>query len=72
MGGVRTITWPNGGNIPFTAYGTQFVVQTSTDLTAWADVPSGDTYLKNTNASVTYTLPSGAGEIFVRLRVNAN
>ena len=72
VGGVRTITWPNGGNIPFTAYGTQFVVQTSTDLTAWADVPSGDTYLKNTNASVTYTLPSGAGEIFVRLRVNAN
>ena len=31
-GPTRTVTWPNGGNIASSAYGTQFVVQTSTNL----------------------------------------
>lgn len=72
VGGVSSITWPNGGNIPFTDYGTQFVVQTSADLTIWTDVPSTDGNLSNTSGAVTYTLPNGAGTIFVRLSVTPN
>ena len=29
LDGSRKITWTNGGNIPRSAYGTQFVVQVS-------------------------------------------
>ena len=36
----NTVTWANGGNIPSSAYGSQFVVQILTDLTNWTDVPS--------------------------------
>ena len=72
VAGVRTVTWPNGGNIPFTDYGSQFVVQTSANLTTWTDILSGDGNLNNTSASVTYTLPSGAGPTFVRLSVTPN
>jgi hypothetical protein len=68
----NTVTWPNGGNIPSSAYGSQFVVQISTDLTNWTDVPStGDANLANTSGSVAYTL-SGAGKKFVRLKVVPN
>jgi autotransporter-associated beta strand protein len=66
----NTITWPNGGNIPASAYGTQFVVQTSSDLTIWADVLVGDLAV-NTDGpggSLTYTLTGGAPR-FVRLKV---
>jgi len=72
VGAVSSVTWPNGGNIPFTDYGTQFVVQTSADLSTWTDVPSGDGLLSNTSASVAYTLPTDAGTIFVRLSVTPN
>ena len=72
VGTVRSVTWPNGGNIPFTAYGTQFVVQTSADLTTWTDIPSADANLSNTSGEVAYTLPTGAGAIFVRLTVTPN
>jgi autotransporter-associated beta strand protein len=71
-GPVRTVTWPNGGNIPFTDYGTQFKVQTSTNLATWADIASGDPNLSNTAGSVIYTLPTGAGNLFVRLVVTPN
>ncbi|MES2657042.1 MAG: autotransporter-associated beta strand repeat-containing protein [Verrucomicrobiota bacterium] len=71
-GPVRTVTWPNGGNIPSAAYGTQFVVQTSPDLGIWTDVLSGDPNLSNTSGAVAYTLPPGADEIFVRLMVTPN
>jgi autotransporter-associated beta strand protein len=68
-----TITWTNGGNIPASAYGTQFVIQTSSDLTIWADVPVGD-LTANTDGpggSLTYTLTGGAPR-FVRLKVSPN
>lgn len=66
-----SVTWPNGGNIPASAYGTQFVVQTSTNLSGWTDVPSGS-LTTNTNSTLTYTLPTGSGTLFVRLKVTPN
>ena len=64
-----TVTWPNGGNIASAAYGTQFVVKTSTNLTSWDPVLDTDPNLVNTAGSVSYTLPTGASKIFVRLEV---
>jgi hypothetical protein len=65
----NTVTWPNGGNIPSSAYGSEFVVQTSTDLVNWTDVPgTGDANLANASASVAYTV-TGSGKQFVRLKV---
>ena len=66
------MTWTNGGNIPSTAYGTQFVVQTSPDLVTWTPVAGTDPKLGNTAGSVSYTLPPGAGKTFVRLVVMPN
>lgn len=68
------ITWPNGGNIPSSAYGTQFVVQTSSDLSTWTNVPSGSltTNSNGPSGSLTYTLPTGSGTLFVRLKVTPN
>jgi len=63
------VTWTNGGNIASSAYGTQFVVQTSTDLNLWTDVLVDDAHLNNTAGSVSYTLPSGAVRTFCRLSV---
>jgi len=68
----RKVTWTNGGNIPSTAYGTQFVVQTSPDLVTWTPVAGTDPKLSNTAGSVSYTLPPGAGKTFVRLVVTPN
>jgi len=68
----RKVTWPNGGNIPSSTYGTQFVVKTSTDLVTWTPVASNDPKLSNTAGSVSYTLPSGAVKQFVRLAVTPN
>ena len=53
------------------------VVQTSSDLQAWNDVPDTDPNLTLTDysaspsveASVKYTLPTGAAKSFVRLKV---
>ena len=68
----NTVTWPNGGNIPSSAYGSEFVVQTSTDLVDWIDVPgTGDANLANTSGSVSYTV-TGSGKQFVRLKVTPN
>lgn len=68
-----SVTWTNGGNIPSGDYGTQFVVQTSGDLTTWTPVGSGDTHLNNAAGSVTYTLPTPlSGKLFVRLVVTPN
>jgi hypothetical protein len=64
-----TVTWPNGGNIASSAYGTQFVVKTSTNLSSWEPVLVTDPNLVNTAGSVSYTLPTGASKIFVRLEV---
>jgi len=73
LNALDTITWPNGGNIPASAYGTQFVVQTSSNLTNWADVLVGD-LSANTGGpggSLTYTLTGGSSR-FVRLKVTPN
>jgi len=63
------VTWPNGGNIASSAYGTQFVVQTSTDLATWTAVSSSDPNLSNLTGSVSYTLPTGSPKKFCRLVV---
>ncbi|MES2475625.1 MAG: autotransporter-associated beta strand repeat-containing protein [Verrucomicrobiota bacterium] len=63
------VTYNNGGNISSSAYGTQFRIQTSPNLTAWTNVLIGDANLLNTTGSVKYTLPAGAGKVFVRLNV---
>jgi hypothetical protein len=69
----NTVTWPNGGNIPSSGYGTQFVVQISSDLVNWEDVPNQNLN-SNTDGpggSLSYTA-SGTGKQFVRLKVMAN
>ena len=60
------ITWTNGGNISSYKYGTQFVVETSSDLTTWDEVAEGD--LDSNNGSLSYIL-TGAGKQFARLKV---
>jgi fibronectin-binding autotransporter adhesin len=70
LDGTHTVTWPNGGNIPASGYGTQFVVQTSTDLLIWTDVPAAN-LAGNTDGpggSVTFTV-TDTGKQFVRLKV---
>jgi hypothetical protein len=70
LSGNHTITWTNGGNIPASAYGSQFVVQTSNNLAQWTDVPAGE-LTANTDGpggSLTYTL-TGPAPRFVRLKV---
>lgn len=64
-----TVTWINGGNIPSGDYGAgnQFVVQISTDLVNWTNVPAGS--VTNNSGGVSYT-PTGPGASFARLLVN--
>ena len=59
------------------AFGTNFKIQSSTNLSTWTDAASnaspgvpGTVYLSGNN--VTYTMPVGAGKTFVRLLVNPN
>jgi uncharacterized repeat protein (TIGR02543 family) len=69
LDGNNTVMWSNGGNIPSSAYGTQFVVQISSDLSVWTNVPAiGDPNLTNISGSVSYTL-TGTTPLFVRLVV---
>lgn len=51
-------------------YGTDYEVQTSTDLVTWTFVPegSGDNIV-TASVSVVYDMPTG-GKLFVRLVVN--
>jgi hypothetical protein len=69
----NTVTWPNGGKIPRTGYGTKFMVQTSSDLVTWEDVTDGDMDQNGTNtaSSLSYTLDpaNNPGKQFVRLKV---
>ena len=65
------ITWVNGGNIPASAYGTEFVVETSQNLVDWTPVDSGD-LTTNDDTTLTYTLPTGQGKWFARLTVTPN
>jgi hypothetical protein len=68
----NTVTWPNGGNIPSTDYGTQFVVQTSSDLVTWDDVSESN--LAENRATLSYTVDpvNGPAKKFVRLKVMPN
>ena len=73
---ANKITWTNGGNIPSSAYGTQYVVQVSSDLVTWDDVTEGDLDQNGTNtaSSLSYTLDpvNNPGKQFVRLKVTPN
>ena len=69
----NTVTWTNGGNISASTYGTQFIVQTSSDLVTWDDVAEGDLN-SNTNGpagSLSYSVDpaNGPAKQFVRLKV---
>jgi hypothetical protein len=73
LDGSKKVTWTNGGNIPSSAYGTQFVVQTSTDLETWEDVSVGslDENTDGPGGSLSYIV-TGSGKQFVRLKVTPN
>ena len=66
----NNITWTMGDDYAGT-YATDYVIQTSSDLTTWASVPVGNVTIDNTapGKSVSYTL-TGSGKRFVRLLVN--
>jgi hypothetical protein len=70
---TNKVTWINGGKIPSADYGTQFVVQTSSDLVTWDDVTEGDMDQNGTNtaSSLSYTLDpaNNPAKQFVRLKV---
>jgi hypothetical protein len=68
------VTWTNGGNIPASAYGTEFVIETSPDLDTWTPVDAGDldANTDGPGGSLTYTLPTGTNRIFARLAVTPN
>jgi hypothetical protein len=73
LDGSKKVTWTNGGIIPSSDYGIQFVVQTSADLTTWEDVSEGGLE-DNTNGpggSLSYIV-TGEGKQFVRLKVTPN
>ena len=72
----NTVTWSNGGNISASTYGTQFIVQTSSDLVTWDEVAEGDLN-SNTNGpagSLSYSVDpaNGPAKQFVRLKVTSN
>ena len=73
LDGANKVTWPNGGNIPSSAYGTKFVVQVSTDLVTWEDVSEGnlDENTDGPGGSLSYIV-TGEGKQFVRLKVTPN
>jgi autotransporter-associated beta strand protein len=65
-----TVTWPMSATYTGT-YGTDYEVQTSTDLVNWTQVPIGtgdNTVTVTAGTSVVYDLPTG-GKNFVRLVV---
>lgn len=67
LNGSNTITWPMGASYGG-IYGTDYTVQTSDNLTSWANVAEGSVTIVP-GVSLTYTL-SGTGKRFVRLMVN--
>jgi fibronectin-binding autotransporter adhesin len=64
------VTWPKGADFVGT-YGTNYVVQTSSDLVNWADVSVSDPNLSDgiAGTQLVYTLPPGSDKLFVRLVV---
>ncbi|RPJ30246.1 MAG: hypothetical protein EHM17_17070 [Verrucomicrobiaceae bacterium] len=74
LNGLKAVTWPNGGNIPSSAYGTQFVVEVSTDLESWEDVSLGnlDENTDGPGGSLSYTVSGPGDKQFARLKVTPN
>lgn len=64
-----TVTWTKGAGYTG-SYGTDFVVQTSTDLLNWSPVPESGSGVVNSAGSVSYTPPAGQPKRFTRLVVN--
>jgi len=71
--GAYTIAWKNGGNIPSSAYGSKFFVETSSDLVTWTVVGASD-LKSNIATEVSYTMPPSTVDrkTFVRLKVIAD
>jgi autotransporter-associated beta strand protein len=65
-GATRTVTWPKDA-----AFSGSYAVQTSSDLTTWADVTATPAVVDN-GTSVVYTFPASSGKLFVRLVVTPN
>jgi fibronectin-binding autotransporter adhesin len=70
LAGVKTVTWPKGADFVGT-YGTNYVVQTSSDLVTWDPVSASDPNLSDglAGTQLVYTLPTGSDKLFVRLVV---
>jgi len=66
---ANVVTWPKSDTYTGT-YGVNFLVQTSGNLTDWTDILITDPNLNNGDP-LQYTLPSGTGPLFVRLKVVA-
>jgi autotransporter-associated beta strand protein len=60
------VSWPKGAAY-IGAYGVDYVVQTSPDLSTWTDILVGDPNLSN-GSPLEYTLPA-ATKVFTRLKV---
>jgi autotransporter-associated beta strand protein len=69
INGAHSITWPMGATYSGT-YGTDYLIQTSSDLATWTPVSVGDVAI-TPGTSLSYTL-TGTGKRFVRLLVNPN
>ena len=52
--------------------GKQFVIQTSQDLVTWSDVEVPTSNTDGPGGTLSYTLPTGQGNYFVRLVVTPN
>ena len=69
----NTVTWTNGGKISASAYGTKFIVQTSSDLVTWDEVAEGDLNINEDGpgGSLSYSVDpaNGSAKQFVRLKV---
>lgn len=65
-----TVTWPMGATYTG-VYGTDYLIQTSANLTSWSLVPAGSLTI-SPGTSVSYTLPVGSPKLFTRLLVNPN
>ena len=61
------VTWPKGAAYTG-ACGTDYIVQTSTDLSTWTDVPPSDPNLSD-GSPLRYTLSTAIPKCFVRLKV---
>ena len=70
IGGTRSLTWTKAASYTGT-YGTHFVVETSSTLSAWtpAVLGTGADKVEITGNNVKYTFPSSGSKNFARLKV---